>query len=90
MGHLTAAGSLGRILFPLMGGPLYNPKSTGGVMLICVFAHALIIAAYSWLNRAAMLRAADVAAAVMQIVNAPVHACPVEISLEPQADPMKR
>jgi NADP-dependent 3-hydroxy acid dehydrogenase YdfG len=42
------------------------------------------------LNRAAMLRAADVAAAVMQIVNAPAHACPVEISLEPQADPMKR
>jgi hypothetical protein len=37
-----------------------------------------------------MLRAADVAAAVMQIVNAPAHACPVEISLEPQTDPMKR
>jgi NADP-dependent 3-hydroxy acid dehydrogenase YdfG len=42
------------------------------------------------LNRGAMLHAEDVAAAVMQIVNAPPHACPVEIALEPQADPMKR
>jgi NADP-dependent 3-hydroxy acid dehydrogenase YdfG len=42
------------------------------------------------LNRSAMLHADDVAAAVMQIVNAPPHACPVEIAVEPQADPMKR
>jgi NADP-dependent 3-hydroxy acid dehydrogenase YdfG len=42
------------------------------------------------LDRKAMLRAEDVASAVMAIVNAPAHACPVEISLEPQADPMRR
>ncbi|HKM99648.1 MAG TPA: SDR family oxidoreductase [Candidatus Binataceae bacterium] len=42
------------------------------------------------LDRAAMLRPEDVAAAIMQIVNAPAHACPVEISLEPQSDPMRR
>jgi len=42
------------------------------------------------LNRSLMLRAEDVAAAVMQIVNAPAHACPLEISLEPQTDPMRR
>ncbi len=42
------------------------------------------------LNRGAMLRAEDVASAVMQIVNAPAHACPVEISLEPQTDPMRK
>lgn len=42
------------------------------------------------LNRGAMLRADDVAAALMHIVNAPAHACPVEISLEPQNDPMRR
>ena len=41
------------------------------------------------LDRALMLRAEDVAAAVMHIVNAPAHACPVEISLEPQIDPMR-
>ncbi len=40
------------------------------------------------LNRAAMLRAEDVASALMQIINAPAHACPIEISLEPQSDPL--
>jgi len=42
------------------------------------------------LDRAAMLRAEDVAAALIQIVNAPAHACPVEISLEPQSDPLRK
>jgi short-subunit dehydrogenase len=40
------------------------------------------------LNRAAMLRAEDVADAVMQIVRAPAHACPIEVVLEPQIDPI--
>jgi NADP-dependent 3-hydroxy acid dehydrogenase YdfG len=38
------------------------------------------------LDRAAMLSAGDVAQAVMQIVNAPAGACPVEVTLEPQLD----
>lgn len=42
------------------------------------------------LNRSAMLRAEDVAAALMHIVKAPAHACPVEISLEPQSDPLRK
>ncbi len=37
------------------------------------------------LDRAAMLSTADVAQAVMQIVNAPAGACPVEVTLEPQS-----
>jgi NADP-dependent 3-hydroxy acid dehydrogenase YdfG len=39
------------------------------------------------LDRAAMLTTADVARAVMQIVNSPAGACPVEVTLEPQLDP---
>lgn len=39
------------------------------------------------LERAAMLSTADVAQAVMQIVNSPTGACPVEVTLEPQLDP---
>jgi dehydrogenase/reductase SDR family member 4 len=39
------------------------------------------------LDRAAMLTTADVALAVMQIVNSPAGACPVEVTLEPQLDP---
>ena len=39
------------------------------------------------LDRNAMLSPADVARAVMQIVNSPAGACPVEITLEPQFDP---
>ena len=39
------------------------------------------------LDRAAMLSPADVAHAVMQIVNSPARACPVEVALEPQIDP---
>ena len=39
------------------------------------------------LDRAAMLSTADVARAVMQIVNSPTGACPVEVRLEPQLDP---
>ncbi|HKN11804.1 MAG TPA: SDR family oxidoreductase [Candidatus Binatus sp.] len=39
------------------------------------------------LARAAMLSTADVAHAVMQIVNSPAGACPVEVMLEPQLDP---
>ena len=39
------------------------------------------------LDRAAMLSTADVARAVMQIVNSSAGACPVEVTLEPQLDP---
>jgi len=39
------------------------------------------------LDRAAMLSTANVAQAVMQIVNSPAGACPVEVILEPQLDP---
>jgi short-subunit dehydrogenase len=39
------------------------------------------------LDRSAMLSTADVAQAVMQIVNSPAGACPVEVILEPQQDP---
>jgi NADP-dependent 3-hydroxy acid dehydrogenase YdfG len=42
------------------------------------------------LDRAAMLTTADVAQAVMQIVNSPAGACPVEITLEPQLDPERQ
>jgi NAD(P)-dependent dehydrogenase (short-subunit alcohol dehydrogenase family) len=39
------------------------------------------------LDRAAMLSTADVAQAVMQMVNSPAGSCPVEVMLEPQLDP---
>jgi 2-deoxy-D-gluconate 3-dehydrogenase len=41
------------------------------------------------LVRSAMLRPEDVAEAAMQVVRAPAHACPIEILLEPQIDPLK-
>jgi len=41
------------------------------------------------LDRTLMLQPEDLAAAVMTIVNAPPHACPVELVLEPQRDPMR-
>jgi NAD(P)-dependent dehydrogenase (short-subunit alcohol dehydrogenase family) len=42
------------------------------------------------LERTAMLQPEDIAAAVMSVVNAPPHACPVEVVLEPARDPMRR
>jgi dehydrogenase/reductase SDR family member 4 len=39
------------------------------------------------LDRTAMLSTADVSRVVMQIVNSPAGACPVEVTLEPQLDP---
>lgn len=41
------------------------------------------------LERTAMLAPSDVAAAVMHIINSSARACPVEITLEPQFDPMR-
>jgi NAD(P)-dependent dehydrogenase (short-subunit alcohol dehydrogenase family) len=41
------------------------------------------------LDRSRMLRAEDVAAAVMQAVKAPAGACPIEIVLQPQRDPLR-
>jgi NAD(P)-dependent dehydrogenase (short-subunit alcohol dehydrogenase family) len=41
------------------------------------------------LNRRLMLAPDDVAAAVLQIVNSPMRACPVEVALEPQLDPAR-
>ena len=41
------------------------------------------------LQRGAMLQPQDVAAAVMNVVNAPRHVCPVEIVLETARDPMR-
>ena len=42
------------------------------------------------LDRSAMLTTADVARAVMQIVESPAGACPVEVRLEPQLDPERQ
>jgi 2-deoxy-D-gluconate 3-dehydrogenase len=42
------------------------------------------------LERAAMLRPQDIAAAVMTVVNTPRHVCPVELVVEPARDPMHR
>jgi 3-oxoacyl-[acyl-carrier protein] reductase len=39
------------------------------------------------LDRAAMLAPGDVARAVMQIIESPSRACPIEITLEPQIEP---
>lgn len=41
------------------------------------------------LERTAMLRPEDIAAAVMGVVNAPPHVCPVEVVIEPARDPMR-
>jgi NAD(P)-dependent dehydrogenase (short-subunit alcohol dehydrogenase family) len=41
------------------------------------------------LERAAMLQPEDIAAAVMGVVNAPSHVCPVEVVVEPARDPMR-
>jgi NAD(P)-dependent dehydrogenase (short-subunit alcohol dehydrogenase family) len=41
------------------------------------------------LERGAMLRPEDVAAAVMSVVKAPPHVCPVEVVVEPARDPMR-
>src|SRR5712691_11300303 len=41
------------------------------------------------LERTLMLKPADVAAAVMSIINAPEGACPLEVVLEPQRDPLR-
>jgi len=41
------------------------------------------------LERNAMLRPEDIAAAVMGVVNAPPHVCPVEVVVEPARDPIR-
>ncbi len=41
------------------------------------------------LDRTAMLRPEDVAAAAMQIIDSPPPLCPLEIVMEPQRDPMR-
>ena len=41
------------------------------------------------LERTAMLQPEDIAAAVMGVVNAPPHVCPVEMVVEPARDPMR-
>lgn len=41
------------------------------------------------LERSAMLQPEDIAAAVMGVVSAPPHVCPVEVVVEPARDPMR-
>jgi short-subunit dehydrogenase len=41
------------------------------------------------LDRSRMLKPADVAAAVINVIESPAHACPVEIVLEPQYEPIR-
>ncbi|HJU12769.1 MAG TPA: SDR family oxidoreductase [Candidatus Binataceae bacterium] len=41
------------------------------------------------LERTAMLQPADVATAVMGVLNAPPHVCPLEVVLQPARDPMR-
>lgn len=48
-----------------------------------------LIPANKRLNRESMLAPDDVAQAIVQILNAPTRACPVEITIEPRNDPMR-
>jgi NAD(P)-dependent dehydrogenase (short-subunit alcohol dehydrogenase family) len=41
------------------------------------------------LERTVMLQPEDIAAAVMTVVNAPSHVCPLEVELEPARDPIR-
>jgi NAD(P)-dependent dehydrogenase (short-subunit alcohol dehydrogenase family) len=41
------------------------------------------------LDRTAMLQPRDIAQAVMSVVNAPLHVCPVEVVVEPARNPMR-
>jgi 2-hydroxycyclohexanecarboxyl-CoA dehydrogenase len=41
------------------------------------------------LERSAMLQPEDIAVAVMGVLNAPPHVCPLEVVLEPAHDPMR-
>jgi NAD(P)-dependent dehydrogenase (short-subunit alcohol dehydrogenase family) len=41
------------------------------------------------LERTAMLQPEDIAAVVMDVVNAPPHVCPLEVVVEPARDPMR-
>jgi NADP-dependent 3-hydroxy acid dehydrogenase YdfG len=42
------------------------------------------------LDRSLMLQPDDIATAVMNVIDAPLHVCPVEVVLEPACDPMRR
>jgi NADP-dependent 3-hydroxy acid dehydrogenase YdfG len=41
------------------------------------------------LERSAMLQPEDIAAAVMGVIKAPRHVCPIEVVVEPAVDPMR-
>jgi NADP-dependent 3-hydroxy acid dehydrogenase YdfG len=56
-------------------------------VIVCGLVDTALIPNNKRLDRAAMLSPDDVAHAVMQIVNSPGGACPVEVTLEPQIDP---
>jgi NAD(P)-dependent dehydrogenase (short-subunit alcohol dehydrogenase family) len=54
------------------------------------FTDTALIPPNQRLDRSAMMRPDDVAAAIMSVVNAPASASPLEIVLEPSRDPMAR
>jgi short-subunit dehydrogenase len=68
----------------------FHEMRQGGLKLSVIvpgLVDTALIPNHKRLDRAAMLSTADVAQAVMQIVNSAAGACPVEVTLEPQLDP---
>ena len=88
-GTVYAAAKAGLIAFTLAAFAELRRGKTKVSVVVPGLVDTGLIPNNKRLNRAAMLRAEDVADAVMQIVRAPAHACPIEVVLEPQIDPIR-
>lgn len=84
-----AAAKAGLIAFTTALAREFSNRNVRAAVIIPGLTDTALIPHNKRLDRSAMLRAEDVASAIMSIVNSPAHLCPMEIVLEPSRDPMR-
>ncbi len=84
-----AAAKAGLVAFTHAAFAELRSRGVKLAVIIPGLVDTALIPANKRLDRTAMLAPGDVAEAVLQVVRAPARACPIEIVLEPQFDPMR-
>jgi len=86
---IYAATKAGLIAFTRACSAEFRRHGVRASVIIPGLTDTSLIPANKRLDRAGMLQPDDIAGAVMTVVHAPSHLCPVEIVLEPARDPMR-
>ncbi|MBV8843142.1 MAG: SDR family NAD(P)-dependent oxidoreductase, partial [Bryobacterales bacterium] len=86
---IYAATKAGLVAFTRACAAEFRDKRVRTTVILPGLTDTSFIPQHKRLDRSAMLRPEDIAAAVIGVLNTPSSICPVELVLEPAREPMR-